>query len=325
MERILVTGAGGYVGSHLAEYFASRGFDVTGALHEHGFDALRRAGIKTLPLNLLRADSLKELFSQHWDYVVCAAARSSKIGTDELFRQTDFDSLRLLAVLAEKSHVKRIVYISGTDVFGFRDFSGESEETLAYDFTMKHPSPKYRIQSEEWLISNLVPSHFSIVRPCTVWGGPDCPYFHPGTKPASSVVYCGPWRGRNNPGLSNIGNVCRTAYAALILPDAAGKGVNVLDSEPATLSEFRRAAAKRCAPELRLKEFALPGFLPFAALRLADRYAAWLQRDRPFFRISYYDLMKDSHNMKFSNARMLDWLAKAGEKPVSFEEGTSLL
>ena len=35
MTRILITGAGGYIGSNAAEYFTRRGFAVTGMIREH--------------------------------------------------------------------------------------------------------------------------------------------------------------------------------------------------------------------------------------------------------------------------------------------------
>ena len=35
MKKVLITGAGGYIGSNAAEYFVSRGFHVTGMIRRN--------------------------------------------------------------------------------------------------------------------------------------------------------------------------------------------------------------------------------------------------------------------------------------------------
>ena len=49
METILVTGAGGYVGSNAACYFAAHGFRVKGVVHRRVSQRLKDADIETVP------------------------------------------------------------------------------------------------------------------------------------------------------------------------------------------------------------------------------------------------------------------------------------
>ena len=207
--------------------------------------------------------------------------------------------------------VKRFVYLSTADVYGLHDFNGESEEELAFDETVKNPYPKYKILSEKWLAANLPRERFSCVRPCVVYGRGDTsitPRTVAYLKNSPLVFHFGKWRGRNRWPLAHVENVCRTLHAAMILPEAGGQGVTVLDSRRVTVSEYYHELAAEFLPGKRLREMTLPMALirPIAALSTA------LSRSKPLFDPTLYALDTISHNLDFSNRRMLAWFAKAG-------------
>ena len=207
--------------------------------------------------------------------------------------------------------VKRFVYLSTADVYGLHDFNGESEEELAFDETVKNPYPKYKILSEKWLAANLPRERFSCVRPCVVYGRGDTsitPRTVAYLKNSPLVFHFGKWCGRNRWPLAHVENVCRTLHAAMILPEAGGEGVIVLDSRRVTVSEYYHELAAEFLPGKRLREMTLPMALirPIAALSTA------LSRSKPLFDPTLYALDTISHNLDFSNGRMLAWFAKAG-------------
>ena len=151
METVLVTGAGGYIGSNAAEYFAKAGYRVVGTIHRHIAERLTRLGIKTIKIDLADAadlsrlfeeKNLSRLFEEKIDYVVHIAARASDVGRDEWFRAANYEAVKSLASVAMEHGVKRFVYLSTADVYGLHDFNGESEEELAFDETVKNPYPK---------------------------------------------------------------------------------------------------------------------------------------------------------------------------------------
>jgi len=312
-ESVLITGAGGYVGSNAAEYFAKRGFRVTGTVHRKTSARLEGLGMKTVQADLTDQACMDGLFSERVDYVLHIAGRASDVGRDEWFRAANYDAVRNLAAAAMAHGVKRFVFLSTADVYGLHDFSGESEDELAFDEGVVNSYPKYKILSEKWLKDNLPPERFSCVRPCVIFGRGDtsiAPRTLAYLRNSPMVFHFGKWRGKNRWPLAHVENVCRTLHAAMLLPEAGGRGVTVLDSKRTTVSEYYREIAAELLPGKRIRECSLPMW--------AVRPVAWLSsmlsrsRQHPLFDPTLYSLDTIAHNLDFSNKRMLDWFAAIG-------------
>jgi len=315
MTKILITGAGGYIGSNATEFFMKRGFDVTGTIHRKSADRFLRSGAKAAEVELCDPASRERLFSEKFDYVIHIAARASDVGRDELFRTANFEAVTHLADLSMRNGVKRFVYLSTSDVYGLHDFHGESEEELPFEHNVRNPYPKYKILSENWLASRLPTERFSCVRPCVVWGNGDTtitPRAIAYLRSFSFVIHFGRWKGKNRWPLAHVENVCRTLYAAMILPEAGGKGVTVLDSRRTTLSEFYRGLAEEHLPGKPYREICLPVWTVRPSAWVSTALSTRLNRETPLFDPSLYALDTIIHNLDFNNARMLDWLKKSG-------------
>ena len=311
METVLITGAGGYIGSNAAEYFAKAGYRVIGTVRNRVAERLTRLGINTINIDLADAANLPRLFVEKIDYVVHIAARASDVGRDEWFRKANYEAVKSLASASIAHGVKRFVYLSTADVYGLHDFNGESEDELDFDEAVTNPYPKYKILSEKWLAANLPRERFSCVRPCVVYGRGDTsitPRTVAYLKNSPIVFHFGKWRGRNRWPLAHVENVCRTLHAAMVLPEAGGQGVTVLDSRRVTVSEYYHELAAEFLPRKRLREMTLPMALvrPIAALSTA------LSRSNPLFDPTLYALDTVSHNLDFSNRRMLAWFRETG-------------
>lgn len=311
METILLTGAGGYVGSNAAEYFVRRGYRVIGTVHRNVAGRLKGSGAEIREADLTDARSAVALFAEPVDYVVHVAARACDVGRDAWFRAVNYDAVTRLAELAMKNGVRRFVYMSTADVYGLHDFHGEGEEELAFDETVTNPYPKYKILSEKWLKANLPSERFACVRPCVIYGRGDTsitPRTVAYLKSSPFAFHFGRWKGKNRWPLAHVENVCRALHAAMVLPEAGGAGVTVLDSRRITVSEYYRELAAEFLPGKRLREVALPMALirPLAALSTA------LSRREPLFDPTLYALDTIAHNLDFDNRRMLDWFARLG-------------
>ena len=313
METVLVTGAGGYIGSNAAEYFAHAGYRVVGTVHRNVTERFARLGVKTVKADFTGAESVPRLFDDKPDYVVHIAARASDVGRDKWFREANYEAVKRLASAAMTRGVKRFVYLSTSDVYGLHDFHGEGEDDLKFDESAANPYPKYKILAEKWLAANLPRERFSCVRPCVVYGRGDTsitPRTVAYLRNSPLIFHFGKWRGQNRWPLAHVENVCRTLHAAMILPEAGGKGVTVLDSKRTTLSEYYHEIAQEFLRGKRLRECTIP--------MCAIRPIAWLStclsrnRDKPLFDPTLYALDTVAHNLDFSNRRMLDWLAAAG-------------
>lgn len=196
--RILITGAGGYIGSNAAEYFLRCGFAVTGTVHEKVSARFASSGAESRQLDLYEPETIRALFQEHYDYIIHIAALASDTGREALFKRANFEAVKELALLAMQHRVKRFVYLSTADVYGLRDFHGETEDELDFDWSVKNPYPKYKIMSEDWLRRNLPADKFSCVRPCVVWGNGDTTITPRALKFLQSspwVIHFGRWRG----------------------------------------------------------------------------------------------------------------------------------
>lgn len=313
MNRVLITGAGGYIGSNAALYFLQKGCRVTGMIHREAAPRrLEGTGIELEKAELCDPGSLERLFDHRtYDFVIHIAARADDTGRDEVFRKVNYEAVRQLALLSMKHHVKRFVYLSTSDVYGLHDFHGEGEDDLPLDHSARHPYPKYKILSEEWLRANLPQERFSCVRPCVVWGNGDStitPRAIAFLKRSPFVFHFGTWKGENRWPLAHVENVCRTLFAAMILPEAGGRGVTVLDSRRTSLREFYHAVAEKYLPGKTLREISLPlwSILP------AAWFSSTFSGDKALFDPTLYSLATITHHLDFSNARMLEWQRKAG-------------
>ena len=200
METILLTGAGGYVGSNAAEYFVRKGYRVVGTVRNKVADRLRTSGAEIRSADLTDARAMEALFDGPLDYVVHVAARASDVGRDAWFRAANYDAVRKLAGLAMARGVRRFVYLSTSDVYGLHDFNGEEETELAFDEKAKNPYPKYKILSEKWLAENLPSERFSCVRPCVIYGRGDTsitPRTVAYLRDSPLVFHFGRWKGQN--------------------------------------------------------------------------------------------------------------------------------
>ena len=311
MERILITGAGGYVGSNAAEYFVRRGFHVIGTARARVAERLKTSGAEVVSVDLDDAAATEALFARRIDYVVHVAARVSEVGRDAWFRSANYEMVRRLATLALRQGVKRFVYLSTADVYGLHDFHGETEDELAFDLRARNPYPKYKMLSERWLRENLPSDRFSCVRPCVIFGNGDTsitPRTVAYLKNTPFVFHFGRWKGHNRWPLAHVGNVCRSLHAAMVLPEAGGKGVTVLDSKRTTLSEYYHALAAEFLPGKHLRECAVP----MPVVRPVAWLSSTLSRTKPLFDPTLYALDTIAHNLDFSNRRMLDWFSSLG-------------
>lgn len=313
--KVFITGAGGYIGSNAVRFFLEKGYSVTGLFHRRG---RKLPGAEYIQGDLCEpgtfAASLRDLRP---DYILHIGACASDVGRESVFEATNFHAATALASLAMELGVRRFVDLSTSDVYGLHDFHGESEDELQFDHHVRNPYPKYKIRTEEWLAVNLPPERYSVVRPCAVWGNGDTtltPRAVAYLRNFPVVLHFGKWRGKNRWPLAHVENVCRTLYAAMLLPEAGGKGAIVLDPEFTTVSDFYRMIAAQYLPEKKLREWTLPLWTILPAAWFSTTISNLLNRRTPLYDPSLYALATITSNLDFSSARMLEWLRLSGQE-----------
>lgn len=117
--KILISGAGGYLGVRLAECLVERGHSVIAMVRsEPKHNYLQRDGIEVAKGDILDAPRLRELMEGVDAVFHCAGVISYDPAKDELMYQTNVVGTRTMAEAALASGVKRFVYTSSTAALG---------------------------------------------------------------------------------------------------------------------------------------------------------------------------------------------------------------
>jgi len=172
MKKALVTGANGFIGSHLVERLIQEGLEVRALVRKTS----NLRWIKDLPLkifygNYADQDSLMEAV-RDVDYVFHAAASKSA------FTESDYDRINYLgtknlieACFQVSPHLKRFIYLSTLEVAGPTTKDKPiSEETPCKPITL-YGSSKLKGEEEVLRLSKSLP--ITIIRPPAVYGPRD--------------------------------------------------------------------------------------------------------------------------------------------------------
>ena len=302
--HVLVTGAGGFVGGHIARRFAAEGWKVTGLVHRRQ-PKDPAPGAEYVAGDMSDSSGLRrQVEAIAPDVIVHAAALASDVGPDSLFRKLNYEPVVTLAPLAKR----KFVFISTADVYGIRDFSGEDVSTLKFDDNLHNPYPRYKIMSELWLKANLPPERFACIRPAAVWGPGDETLERRVAdflRSSPFIVHFGKWRGRNRWPLADVRRVAEAAWLAATTNRWDGDGVTVIDPRRITAEEFYRETAARLFPGRKYRTLCLPMWLGVCIGRLSSFIAAALRLTHVPFDPSYYALKTVSSNLDFTDRSFL--------------------
>lgn len=328
MNKILITGAGGFIGSRVAEFLNNKGFIIYALIHKNFTNILKEKYISK-NINILYGDITnvseirKKILKFNIDYLVHCAAIVSDVGKEKNFERINFNSVKELAQICIDLEMKKFIYISSTDVYGIKDFKGEKEEQLTLDNNLNNYYPKYKIKSEYWLQNNLPKKNFVIIRPAAVWGLGDktlTPRIINFLKNSPYIIYFGQWKGLNRWPLSHVDNVSKSIYASIILEDLNGKAMNVLDNEYITIKEFYQMICNIYLPKKEFKEIYIAKWIMYFPALISTFISNFSSNKEPIFDPSLYALNVLSSNLDFNNDLFKESLFKSNQKITTLNE-----
>ncbi len=334
-NNVFITGAAGFIGGYTVREFVDAGWHVFALIHKKTsklLDELTSSGSVTVIHGDLNdfADVEYGLSEElrswkcHLDVVVHCAGRASDVGRMEEFRKVNFESVQKLCGLVDRLNVHRFVFVSTTDVYGLKDFSGESENELPLQANIPNPYPEFKIKAEEWIRANLPSDRYAIIRPAAVWGIGDptlTPRIVSFLKSSPWIINFGKWQGKNRWPLAHVRNVSAGIYAAATLKEVEGLAVNIIDSEVTSMDEFYREIAAIYFPQKQLRSMTLPMWIGKLMGSLISSISNLLNLDHPFTDPSLYALYSVSCNLDFSNELLLHLLELSGRKIVTRNQG----
>ena len=180
-QKILITGASGFIGSFIVEEALRRGFETWAAVRRSSSrEYLRDERIKFIELNLSSKEELVEqLRGKDFDYVVHAAGVTKCLHKED-FRRINTEGTKNLAdaLLELQMPLKRFVFVSSLSIFGAIREQQPYEEIRESD--TPQPNTEYgrsKLAAEQYLeqLGNRLP--YTILRPTGVYGPREKDYF----------------------------------------------------------------------------------------------------------------------------------------------------
>jgi nucleoside-diphosphate-sugar epimerase len=235
----LITGATGFVGSHLAEACAGRGMSVrTIARAKSATGLLEKLGVSIVRGDLADAGSLRQAVAGV-DFVVHCAAKVGDWGPVEEYRAVNVDALRLLLDACAGHPLKRFVDISSLGVYAARDHHATDEsEPLPAQHMDGYTQTK--VEAERLVLEYHRDQSLPVVvlRPGFIYGPRDRTVvpriidllrrgqfnYLGGGKRALNTIY--------------IGNLVDAIMLALEKPQAVGQIYNLTDGEQVSKRRF---------------------------------------------------------------------------------------
>ncbi len=179
MEKILITGATGFIGGFIVDEALNRNMEVWVAVRKSSSRQwLTDERIHFIELNLSSQEQLeKQLEGIAFDYVVHAAGVTKSLNTEDFYRINTEGTKNLVnALLALKMPIKKFVFVSSLSVYG--PVREEQPYTEILESDTPRPNTAYgksKLAAEQFLITSPLP--YIILRPTGVYGPRERDYF----------------------------------------------------------------------------------------------------------------------------------------------------
>ncbi len=243
MPKILISGASGFIGSHLVKHFASQGWEVTAFIRTLPENVSPPPGVTFKQLELPHFIQPEDFEGAHY-FVHCACEkyRPSKKNSSAI----NVEGTRTLLKIARQKKIQKFVFLSSMSA---------------------HPQARSRYGQHKLLLeSEFDPSRDVIIRPGLVLGkgglfasisemiqkSPFIPLINGGSQLLQTI---------------SIHDLCQSIENSLVRPDIVGF-LNVAHPQPITLKKMIEKIAKN--HQLRTHFLSFPFWFFYLILKIAN-------------------------------------------------------
>lgn len=316
MKKVLVIGAGGFVGGFLVDEGLRRGYEVWAGVREStSRKYLQNPALKFVVFDFDNPDSipvtLREAMPEgRWDYIVYNLG-ATKVTNYNDFSRINCDYLRRVTEGLRKTDMipDKLLYMSSLSVLGEGDEKGF---TPFDENTIPRPNTRYgtsKLKAEIWLQSCGIP--YIIFRPTGIYGPRDRDYFLMFKSIAKGFDFSAGFR-KQMLTFIYVEDLAEAVYMAL----EKGKVGEIYDiSEPRAYSqkEFRQLSMREIG-----NKFVVPLHMPLCGVKAVS----WIAEKWGVIRLKPSTLNRDKYRiMKQRNWKVRTDKAK---EAFGFEAKTEL-
>lgn len=251
MEKLaLVTGACGFVGSHMCEVLAEEGYHVRATDLESAYNfqgaergrypsAVKKLGVEFIPSDITKKETLKNIVKDV-EVVFHPAAIFDYSASYELLERVNVHGTRnLCEALLEEGKVKRLVNWSTTGVYTMPKDSEVLTEESPKDSPILYCKSKL---AQEAVVQEFYEKHklaFTTIRPAPIYGPRNVYGVGQLIMPLSKLPVVTLPKSLTNPmPFIHVRDLCRAALFLSQKEEAAGKAYNVSDDTKINQVEF---------------------------------------------------------------------------------------
>jgi len=259
-DRLLVTGATGLVGSHVAEQAVSRGINTRVIVRESSDTSF----LKTLDVEIVHGDisdrTSLDKSVQDVSAIVHCAAMVGDWGPTQPYRQVNVAGTdNLIQAATATGQLKKFVHVSSLGVYPARDHYGTDESV--------QPDPRgidgytlTKIESEQLVLKHVADNGLPavVLRPGFIYGTRDRTVLPRIFEKLSDGKFA--FLGSKDTLVNNtwVGNLCDAVFLAMERDDLHGECFNITDGRTVTKGEFIETIANAAGYKMPTKIVPLP-------------------------------------------------------------------
>lgn len=277
----LVTGATGFLGSHLAKALAQRGYNVRALVRNpRKLSRLNGYDIETVEGNLLDPSSLKKATSGQ-DIVFHNAGMVDQWGKRETFYNVNVDGTNNLLKACLSSGIKRFIHSSSVTVLGKPRNNSPMDETFPYAEHTFEFYTETKILSEKAVLDYYEKEGLpvTVIRPGIIWGPGDTTILPRLERLTRKGLIFNIGKGNNVLCLTYISNLVEGFILAAESPEAIGQIYHITDDEKITSRTFFTELA--IAMGLKPPAFSIPFSVLYATAYLWETLAKSMRLSKP--------------------------------------------